>query len=122
MTTSRRKQRIGTVVSGKMQKSIVVEVAWSSRHPVYKKSIRRVTRFMAHDEDGSAKLGDTVRIEETRPLSARKRWRLVEILKKGDVAELRPEDIDSGEAERAKDAGDARVGGAGGEGAAEKKR
>jgi small subunit ribosomal protein S17 len=122
MTTSRRKQRIGTVVSGKMQKSIVVEVAWSSRHPVYKKSIRRVTRFMAHDEDGSAKLGDTVRIEETRPLSARKRWRLVEILKKGDVAELRPEDIDSGEAERGKDAGDARVGGAGGEGAAEKKR
>lgn len=98
MTTSRRKQRIGTVVSDKMQKSIVVEVAWSSRHPVYKKSIRRVTRFMAHDEDGAAKLGDTVRIEETRPLSARKRWRLIEVVKKGDVAEVRPEDIDPVEA------------------------
>jgi small subunit ribosomal protein S17 len=95
MTTGRRKQRIGTVVSGKMQKSIVVEVAWASRHPIYRKSIRRVTRFMAHDEGGTARLGDTVRIEETRPLSARKRWRLVEVLKKGDVAELRPEDIDS---------------------------
>jgi small subunit ribosomal protein S17 len=122
MTTSRRKQRIGTVVSGKMQKSILVEVAWASRHPVYKKSIRRVTRFMAHDEDGAAKLGDTVRIEETRPLSARKRWRLVEVLKKGDVAELRPEDIDSGEAEPGKAADDERAREADGEGAAEKKR
>jgi len=96
MTTSRRKQRIGTVVSDKMQKSIVVAVAWSIRHPVYKKSMRRVTRFLAHDEEGTARLGDTVRIEETRPLSARKRWRLVEVVKKGDVAELRPEDIDPG--------------------------
>jgi small subunit ribosomal protein S17 len=94
MTTSARKQRIGTVVSDKMQKSIVVEVAWSSRHPIYKKSIRRVTRFMAHDENGTAKYGDVVRIEETRPLSARKRWRLVEVVKKGDIAEIRPEDID----------------------------
>jgi len=61
MTTSRRKQRIGTVVSDKMQKSIVVAVAWSIRHPVYKKSMRRVTRFLAHDEEGTARLGDTVR-------------------------------------------------------------
>jgi len=93
MTMSGRKQRIGTVVSDKMQKSIVVEVAWSSRHMIYKKSIRRVTRFMAHDENGTAKIGDVVRIEETRPLSARKRWRLVEVVKKGDIAEIRPEDI-----------------------------
>lgn len=94
MTTSRRKQRIGTVVSDKMQKSIIVEVAWSLRHPIYKKAVRRVTRFMAHDENGTAKFGDVVRIEETRPLSARKRWRLIEVVKKGDVAEIRPEDID----------------------------
>jgi len=100
-TAGRRKQRIGTVISAKMQKSIIVAVSWSIRHKVYRKSIARVSRFMAHDESGQARAGDVVRIEETRPLSARKRWRLVEVIKKGDLAELRPEDIDTSESEGA---------------------
>ncbi|MBM3959508.1 MAG: 30S ribosomal protein S17 [SAR202 cluster bacterium] len=92
--TGRRKTRVGTVVSAKMQKSIIVSVSWSTRYGVYRKSIARATRFMAHDEAGLARPGDVVRIEETRPLSNRKRWRLIEVIKKGDLAELRPEDID----------------------------
>lgn len=99
--TGRRKQRIGTVVSSKMQKSIIVSVSWSTRHGIYRKSIARASRFMAHDEKSEARAGDVVRIEETRPLSLRKRWRLIEVIKKGDLAELRPEDIDSSVSESA---------------------
>ena len=75
-----RKSRVGTVVSDKMQKTIVVEVERRVPHPVFKKIIRRTSKFYAHDEEGKAKAGDKVRIEETRPLSRLKRWKLVEVL------------------------------------------
>jgi small subunit ribosomal protein S17 len=79
---ARRKVRIGKVVSNKMIKSIVVAVERQVAHPLYKKYFRRTTKLMAHDEKQEAKIGDTVKIMETRPLSARKRWRLVEIIEK----------------------------------------
>ena len=80
--TTRRKVRTGMVISTKMQKSIVVAIEQQVAHPLFKKRVKQTSRFMAHDEKNEAKVGDKVRIEETRPLSARKRWRLVEILEK----------------------------------------
>jgi small subunit ribosomal protein S17 len=77
-----RKERIGQVVSNKMDKSIVVAVERKIKHPIYGKFIRKTTKFMAHDEKNEAGPGDTVLIMETRPLSKRKRWRLVEIIEK----------------------------------------
>ena len=77
-----RKERIGVVVSNKMQKSIVVEVERREKHPIYGKFIKKTSRFMAHDEKNDCNIGDTVRIMETRPLSKRKRWRLVEIIER----------------------------------------
>lgn len=78
----RRKTRIGYVVSDKMQKTIVVELEDRVRHPLYGKIIRTTTKVKAHDEDSIAGVGDRVSLMETRPLSATKRWRLVEILEK----------------------------------------
>lgn len=75
-----RKQRIGVVVSTKMDKTIVVEFIARVPHPKFKKIIKRSKKFYAHDENGEAALGDKVRIEETRPLSKVKRWRLTEVL------------------------------------------
>ena len=80
--TSRRKIRIGKVVSSKMQKSIVVSIGRQVPHPIYKKYFKRTTKLMAHDEKREAGMGDIVKIMETRPLSKRKRWRLVEVLEK----------------------------------------
>lgn len=82
------------MVSDKMEKSVVVAVQWTHRHRIYKKAQRRVTNFMAHDEENKATVGDIVRIEETRPLSKRKRWRLVEIVQAVDVAEIQPSELD----------------------------
>ena len=79
-----RKTRIGTVVSDKMDKTITVSVDMSAMHPVYNKLVRTSTKFKAHDEKDAAGMGDTVKIEETRPLSKTKRWRLVEIVKKAE--------------------------------------
>jgi small subunit ribosomal protein S17 len=79
---ARRKVRIGKVVSNKMSKSIVVAVERQVAHALYKKYFRRTTKLMAHDEKQEAGIGDTVKIMETRPMSARKRWRLVEIIEK----------------------------------------
>lgn len=78
--TTQRKVRVGRVVSNKMHKSIVVAIERLVPHPLYKKYFRRTTKLMAHDEQQQAKIGDLVKIMETRPLSKRKRWRLVEIL------------------------------------------
>jgi len=78
---SKRKTRIGRVVSDKMQKTIIVRVMRLTKHPRYKKIMKKYTKFKVHDEHNKAKLGDLVKIEETRPLSKEKRWRLVEILK-----------------------------------------
>jgi small subunit ribosomal protein S17 len=80
--TSRRKVRIGQVVSNKMEKSIVVAVARRVPHPIYKKYFKRTSKLMAHDEKREAKIGDLVKIMETRPLSKNKRWRLVQVLEK----------------------------------------
>jgi len=77
-----RKERVGVVTSDKMDKTITVKVDWVTHHPVYKKLMRRATKFKAHDEKESASLGDTVKIRETRPLSKTKRWILIEIVKK----------------------------------------
>ena len=79
---ARRKIRIGKVVSNKMTKSIVVAVERHVTHALYKKIFRLTTKFMAHDEKQEAGIGDVVKIMETRPMSARKRWRLVEIVQK----------------------------------------
>jgi small subunit ribosomal protein S17 len=79
---ARRKIRVGKVVSNKMAKSIVVAVERQVAHALYKKYFRRTTKLMAHDEKQEAGIGDTVKIMETRPMSARKRWRLVEIIEK----------------------------------------
>jgi len=77
-----RKLRLGVVVSDKMQKTVVVEIERRMPHPVYGKMVTRSKRLKAHDEENSAKVGDTVRIMETRPLSKDKRWRLVEIVER----------------------------------------
>ena len=77
-----RKERVGTVVSDKMEKTVVVRIERSQKHPMYKKYLTRSARKMTHDENDEAGEGDTVRIMETRPISKRKRWRLVEILER----------------------------------------
>lgn len=79
---SRRQQKTGRVVSNKMDKTIVVAVETLKRHPLYKRTYKATTRFKAHDEHNEALPGDMVRIEETRPISKDKRWRLVEITKR----------------------------------------
>ncbi len=93
MSYERRKVRIGRVVSDKMDKTVIVAYGWSTPHPIYKKAVRRETRFMTHDPENQAKLGDMVRIVESRPISKTKRWRLVEILSSREIAELQPEEI-----------------------------
>lgn len=79
---SMRKTRVGKVVSDKMDKTIVVAIRDNVKHPLYKKILKRTVRFKAHDEKNEAKVGDTVLIMETRPLSKDKNWRLVEIVEK----------------------------------------
>ena len=82
MERNLRKTRVGTVVSDKMDKTIVVAIVDNVSHPLYKKIIKRTVKFKAHDENNEAKIGDRVKIMETRPLSKDKRWRLVEIIEK----------------------------------------
>ncbi|MBQ0045005.1 MAG: 30S ribosomal protein S17 [Bacteroidales bacterium] len=82
MERNLRKERIGIVVSNKMEKSIVVAVARKEMHPIYGKFVKKTTKFVAHDEKNECSVGDTVRIMETRPLSKSKNWRLVEIVEK----------------------------------------
>ena len=77
-----RKERVGVVVSNKMDKTIVVEIRTRVKHPLYGKIMNRTTRFKAHDENNECGIGDTVRVMETRPLSKDKNWRLVEIVEK----------------------------------------
>ena len=88
----KRKTKVGRVVSDRMDKTIVVSVERLTRHRLYKRVIRLTTKFKAHDEDNDAHIGDTVLIEESRPLSATKRWRLVEVVQRagdhGASAEL----------------------------------
>ncbi|MBA3362558.1 MAG: 30S ribosomal protein S17 [Acidimicrobiia bacterium] len=78
----RRKTRVGVVVSDAREKSVTVAIPSSFKHPRYDKIVRRTTKFHAHDEANDAKVGDTVRIMETRPISSQKRWRVVEIVER----------------------------------------
>ena len=80
MERNLRKERVGVVVSNKMEKSVVVAVKTKEKHPIYGKFVNKTTKFVAHDEKNECSEGDTVRIMETRPLNISKRWRLVEIV------------------------------------------
>jgi small subunit ribosomal protein S17 len=80
-----RKVRVGKVVSDKMDKTIVVAVEQNEKHPLYGKTMKVTKKFKAHDENNTAKIGDTVKIMETRPLSKDKRWRLVEVVEKAVI-------------------------------------
>ena len=91
---TRSKTRIGRVVSTKMAKTAVVTVETVWHHPIYKKTVRRVKKYKAHDENNQCQLGDKVRIVETRPLSKEKHWRVAEIVSRGEVAEIQPREID----------------------------
>lgn len=82
MERNLRKERTGLVISNKMDKSIVVQIGRKVKHPIYGKFVKKTSRFVAHDEKNECNEGDTVRIMETRPMSRRKRWRLVEILER----------------------------------------
>jgi small subunit ribosomal protein S17 len=90
---SKRKIRHGQVVSDGMDKTVVVAVESPKRHPLYKKTIKRVVKYKAHDEKNECRVGDKVRIVETRPLSREKRWRVAEIVTRGEVVEISPEEI-----------------------------
>ena len=90
---SQEKLQTGTVVSNKMDKTVVVRIDRHKRHRLYGKTIRETRRYKAHDEKNECRLGDIVKIAETRPLSREKRWRVVEVVVKGDVAEVAPREI-----------------------------
>ncbi len=96
MAKAMRKVRVGSVVSTRMDKTAVVEMVWKQRHRIYRKQMRRVTRFYVHDPDGQCRIGDTVRIQETRPISRTKHWRLLEIMSRREVADVRPIDLEGG--------------------------
>ena len=81
-TRSLRKERVGLVTSNKMDKSIVIQVERRVKHPIYKKFVKKSSKFLAHDENNDCNIGDTVRIMETRPLSKNKCWRLIEIIER----------------------------------------
>jgi small subunit ribosomal protein S17 len=89
----KRKVRIGTVVSDKMDKTVVVQVESLVRHPLYKKVIKRRARFKAHDEGEKCRIGDVVKIMETRPLSKEKRWRVVEIVQHREAVDVEPKEV-----------------------------
>ena len=84
----KRRSKVGRVVSDKMDKTVVVSVERLRRHPIYKRVVRLSSKFKAHDEENNAKVGDTVRIEESRPLSRDKRWSVVEVVARGSHEEL----------------------------------
>jgi len=87
-TGARRNEKVGQVVSTKMQKTIVVAVEMRKAHPKYKRIVRQTKKFYAHDEQSSARLGDVVRIRETRPTSKLKRWSLEEIVRRSSLAQI----------------------------------
>jgi small subunit ribosomal protein S17 len=95
MTTESSKQKSleGRVFSGKMEKTVVVIVETRRPHPLYKKVVKKTKKYKVHDELGTCSKGDVVRIEETRPLSKEKRWRVAEILRKGDVIKIESQEV-----------------------------
>ncbi len=90
----KHKIRRGRVLSNKMDKTVVVGIETSRRHPLYKKATRRISKYKAHDEKNECGLGDMVMLIETRPLSKEKRWRVAEIITKAEVLEVKPEEIE----------------------------
>ena len=84
MERGKVKIRVGTVVSDKMDKTVVVAVESHYKHPLYKKILKKIKKFKVHDPEGSCKLGDVVKVSETRPISKTKRWRLVEVIRKAE--------------------------------------
>lgn len=94
VTGARRKVRVGSVVRVKQDKTAIVEMVWKQRHRLYHKQVRRVARFYVHDPQNQCRVGDVVRIEETRPISKTKHWRLLEILDRRQVAEVRPIELE----------------------------
>ena len=95
MARSMRKVRVGAVVRTNQDKTAIVEMVWKQRHRIYRKQMRRVARFYVHDPENKCRLGDTVRIEETRPISKNKHWRLIDILERRQVADVRPMDLEA---------------------------
>jgi len=89
----KQKTRTGKVIGHKMDKTVVIGVETMKRHPLYKKSIKTVVRYKAHDEKNECNEGDTVRIIETRPISKEKHWRVIEILNKKEKVEVKPQEI-----------------------------
>lgn len=95
MAKEMRKVRTGAVVRTSMEQTAVVEMVWKQRHRLYRKQMRRVTRFYVHDPLNQCQVGDTVRIQETRPISKTKHWRLLEILHRRQVAEVQPIELET---------------------------
>ena len=93
MSFERRKVKVGTVISEKMDKTVVVSTQWRLPHRLYKKNVRKWSRFMAHDENNECTLGDTVEIVETSPTSKNKRWKVSRIIQKSDLADIQPDEI-----------------------------
>ena len=89
----RRQEKVGIVTSNKMQKSVVVTVDRQTTHPLYKRVVRRSIKFLAHDEKNECRVGDTVRISETRPLSKRKHWRVIQVVAKAAQVAPLPESV-----------------------------
>ncbi len=90
-----RKIRTGEVIRTSMDRTAVVELVWKQRHRLYRKQMRRVTRFYVHDPLNQCRIGDTVRIQETRPISKTKHWRLMAILQRRQVAEVQPIELET---------------------------
>ena len=93
MAKERQKVRQGRVVSNKMDKTVVVAIVWDQRHRLYRKPVRRVTKFYAHDLDNRCRVGDLVNIQETRPISRLKRWRVIDIVERHDIIEVQPAEL-----------------------------
>lgn len=95
MARSNRKVRVGRVISNKMDKTVVVAIEWRQRHPVYKKSVKRITKLHAHDNENRCQIGDVVSLMETRPLSKMKRWRVAEIINTDAIQVIPPEQFEN---------------------------
>ena len=95
MSKEMRKVRVGSVVRTRMDRTAVVEMVWKQRHRLYRKQMRRVARFYVHDPESECRIGDLVRIEETRPISKSKRWRLLAVLERRQVADVRPIELET---------------------------
>jgi len=94
MSPGTRRSFTGQVIGSKMAKTVVVAITWQQTHRLYRKAVRRITKAYAHDEGNQCQVGDRVRIEETRPLSRLKRWRVVEVLERRELPDVSPAALD----------------------------